>query len=223
MARISRLRGVQSLRRRPGNRAPRSIFLIVCEGETEKAYFDALRSHYGLSRAEVVIAENDEGSAPISVVVCAENKAREAGGYDRIFCVFDRDEHESFARARDRIAALAKRKQRSLPISEAVSIPCFEFWLLLHFEQTDAAFADCAAVIRRLREADKLPGYVKIDARKADAGVTQALMARLEQALANADWLAARAEANDWNPYTSAQTVVRALAKVKEEGRADEH
>lgn len=212
MARISRLRSPASFRRKTGHKPPRSITLIVCEGETEQAYFEAARVRYGLSRAEVVVAENAEGSAPISVVVCAEQKAQEAGGYDRIFCVFDRDGHESFQRAREKIGVLATRKRKPLSITEAISIPCFELWVLLHFERSDAGFADCAAVIRRIRE-QHLPDYLK-----AEAHTAAQLMDHLETAVTNANWLEQRAETNAWNPYTSVHKLIRHMATVAGEG-----
>lgn len=212
MARLSRLRGQASFRRRPGHKPPRTITLIVCEGDTEREYFEAARIHYGLSSAEVVVAENTQGSAPISVVQCAERKAQEAGGYDRIFCVFDRDGHESFHRARERIAALAARKKRPLSIAEAVSIPCFELWVLLHFERTDASFGNCAAVIQRIREQHD-GGY-----RKADARTSRQLIAHVNAAMENAVWLEGRAEENDWNPYTSVHSLLRHLARAAGEG-----
>lgn len=210
MARISKPRDSSSLRRRPGRKPQRAITLIVCEGETERAYFQAARQRYGLSTAEVVIADNTEGSAPISVVACAEKKCAEQGGYDQVYCVFDRNGHESFTRARERIRGLAKRKKKPLPIEEAISIPCFELWVLLHFEQTDAAFDSCADVIHHIR-AHHMAGYAK-----ADAAICQQLMAKLEAALANADWLEARAQDNDYNPYTSVQRVLRHFAAIAE-------
>ena len=51
-------------------------------------YFQATRSHFGLTTAEVVVADKTKGSAPISVVDYAQERAREPGGYDHIFCVF---------------------------------------------------------------------------------------------------------------------------------------
>ena len=72
---ISAVRPRSALQRRPGQRAPRSITLIVCEGETEEAYLEAARTHFDLTTAEVVIADNTKGSAPISVVNCAEERA----------------------------------------------------------------------------------------------------------------------------------------------------
>jgi hypothetical protein len=208
MTRISRPRSTASFRRRPGNKPPRSITLIVCEGETEREYFDAARAHYGLSRTEVVIAENTEGSAPISVVKCALKKSGEAGGYDWIFCVFDRDDHESFQRARKAIDTLSRRKKKPLPIGEAISIPCFELWLLLHFERSDASFSNCDDVIRRLRGHYKIPGY-----EKANTHIARLLMAHINTAIENAEWLEERAEVNGWNPYTSAHKLLRHLAR----------
>jgi len=103
MPRLSPIRRDSRLRRRAGNRPPRSVTLIVCEGETEREYLAVLCNRLGLLPTEVILAENTGGSAPISVVACAERRATERGGYDHIFCVFDRDSHESFERARSRI------------------------------------------------------------------------------------------------------------------------
>ena len=209
MARRSQIRGVRSFRRKPGRKPPRSITLIVCEGETERVYFNAARSHYGLSTAEVLVADNTLGSAPISVVRCAEAKSKERGGYDTIYCVFDHDGHESFGRARARIRALAGRAKNPLPMYEAISIPCFEFWILLHFEQTDAPFPHCDDVIRRVRDPSYLPKYAK-----ADAAIARRLMARMEHALENSEWLERTAEDGNQNPFTTVQHVLRHFAQV---------
>lgn len=204
---ISNLRGSRSFRRTAGQKPPRSITLIVCEGETEQEYFAAARIKYGLTTAEIILSENTVGSAPDSVVECAENKCGEQGSYDRVFCVFDRDGHESFDRARARIKALASRKRKSLPIDEAISVPCFEIWVLLHYERTDAPFTKCSNVIDKVR--NHMPGY-----EKADAAIAKQLMARMEDALENADWLEGRSEHNDYNPYTSVHHVLRHFAQV---------
>lgn len=208
MARISKLRDSASLRRKPGQNPPRSITLIVCEGETEQEYFAAARIKYGLTTAEIILAENTFGPAPISVVECAEKKHAEPGGYDQIYCVFDRDGHESFDRARNRIQTLASRKKKPLPIQEAISIPCFEFWVLLHYEKTDAPFNACSDVIHRIRDQD-FSIY-----EKANAAIARQLMASVADALKNAHWLEARAENNNYNPYTSVHKVLRHFEAV---------
>jgi hypothetical protein len=179
----------------------------VCEGETEQEYFNVARIQYGLTTAEIVLAENTKGPAPISVVECAEEKSGERGGYDKIYCVFDRDGHESFDRAREKIRGLAGRKKKPLPIEEAVSIPCFEVWVLLHFERRDAPFERCADVIDCVRV--HMPDY-----EKADDAIAKQLVARAKAAIENADWLEARAANNDYNPYTSVHRVLRHFASV---------
>jgi hypothetical protein len=204
---ISKLRGRRSFRRTAGQKPPRSITLIVCEGETEQAYFEAARIKFGLTTAEAILAENTKGPAPISVVECAEGKCAERGGYDRIYCVFDRDGHESFDRAREKIESLAGRKKKPLPIQEAISIPCFELWVLLHYEKTDAPFIHCANVIDRLR--NHMPGY-----EKANTAIARQIVARVADALGNADWLEARAVNNNYNPYTSVHKVLRHFEAV---------
>lgn len=208
MARISKLRDARSFRRRPGQKPPRSITLIVCEGETELVYFAAARVRYSLTTAEVVLAENTVGSAPISVVKCAERRLAEPGGYDKIFCVFDRDGHQSFEQARARIKALSGRRNKPLPISEAISIPCFELWVLLHFERMDAAFERCDGVVRRIRE-QHMANY-----EKADAKTTVQLMDKADTAITNAVWLEQRAMYNGYNPYTLVHHVLQHFESV---------
>ena len=208
MARISKLRDKRSFRRKPGQKRPRSITLIVCEGETESEYFAAARVRYGLTTAEVVLADNTEGSAPISVVKCDEKRSAEPGSYDKIFCVFDRNGHQSFGDARAKIVALASRKKRPLSIAEAISIPCFETWVLLHFERTDAAFVSCDEVIRRIRE-QHMANY-----QKADTDAAEQLMNNVDAAIANAEWLEPRAAHNNYNPYTSVHHVLRHFESV---------
>ena len=197
-----RTRSAQSLQRKPGRRAPREITLIICEGGSERVYFDALRNHLRLSTTEVSFP-CPQGSAPINVVDCAVKKARERGGYESIWCVFDRDEHESFDRAR---AKLQQHKRR-WHLHEAVSIPCVEFWLLLHFEFTDAPFPDCDAVIRRLVQ--HLPDYSKNDPRQVPP-----LLERLEQAMQHAQSLESQRTTIGDNPYTSVHHLVRHLQGI---------
>ena len=208
---ISRIRGRSQLRRHPGDRRPRSITLIVCEGETEQEYFDQVRRQLGLLTTEVVIPRDQGGLAPTSVVHYAETRAREQGGYDHIFCVFDRDDPANFARARAKLRTLASRSRNRLPIHEIASVPCFEVWILLHFGQTDAPFNACDNVIQRLRQ--HIPAY-----RKAGRECVRQLLPLLETALTNARWLASRTGIADENPSTAVRTVIDHLRAVNTPG-----
>jgi hypothetical protein len=182
--------------------------LIVCEGETERYYFEALRVRLDLSNAEVQVPPKPTGRSPRQLVEYADSQAKKSGGYDRIYCVFDRDTHDTFAEARQRIRDLARRSRNPLPISEAVSIPCWEVWVLLHFAQSDRPFTDAAQVV------DAVYVAATLIYGKADARVAKQLLDHLEEALKNADWLERRTGRTDENPSTSVHYVVRHLQDV---------
>lgn len=208
---ISRVRRRGQLRRQPGNRKPRSITLIVCEGETEQEYFDQIRRQLRLLTTEVVIPRDQGGLAPTSIVDYAEARGREQGGYDHIFCIYDRDDPANFARARAKLRTLASRSRNRLPIREIASVPCFEVWILLHFEQTDAPFNACDNVIQRVRQ--HMPEY-----KKADRDCVRQLLPLLETAHTNARWLASRVGIADENSSTAVHVVIEHLRAVSAAG-----
>ena len=170
-----------------------------------------MRRRLGLLTTEIVIPRDQGGLAPTSIVNYAEARAQEQGGYDHIFCVFDRDDPANFARARAKLRTLANRSRNRLPIQEIASVPCFEVWILLHFEQTDAPFNTCDNIIQRVRQ--HMPAY-----RKADRDCVRQLLPLLETALTNAIWLAGRTGIGDENPSTAVHTIIEHLRAVSAAG-----
>lgn len=63
----------------------RKTLLIVCEGQTEKCYFESFPVR--TVKVEVV---NLEGQSKLKLVECAEEMVR-GDGYDEVWCVFDMD------------------------------------------------------------------------------------------------------------------------------------
>jgi hypothetical protein len=158
-------RSQDSLRRYPGSRMPRARILIVCEGEeTEPNYFRAFRRHLRLTSVEVEVEGKHCGSAPISVVEFAirrkDQRAIEArqsdylAEYDEVWCVID-VENPSHNTSFDK----AIRRASSSGLRLAVSNPAFEFWYLLHYEDTSRAFASGNEVKRAL--ALHVPDYTE--------------------------------------------------------------
>ena len=146
--------------RREPSREPRASILIVCEGEkTEPSYFRSLCGSLELSNTEVEIVKSGSASAPISVVSRAvelrDARRRDSSrvDYDEIWCVMDVEvpEAESLRRA------LNKARGQNLDV--ALSNPCFEFWILLHFEYCGTLFHGCKAVVKRLKK--HIPKYKK--------------------------------------------------------------
>jgi hypothetical protein len=175
-------RSLNDLRRTPPNSKPRSIILIVCEdSKSAPAYFEVLRDKANVSTIEVEIIGDKSGSDPKSVV--AEAIARRKGrnhaakksvsmsAYDEVWCVFDR-ETPGTRPTFDGAVACA----RECGLKLAVSNPCFEYWVLLHFEETCRPFENCAELLKYLKQ-KHFPDYKKgnVNWSKLDANVSAAI------------------------------------------------
>jgi RloB-like protein len=160
--------------RRPPFREPRPIILIVCEGEkTEPEYFDGFARACRNARVTIEIAP--EHGVPRTLVTTAKEHKKRAEAaakregddnlaYDAVWCVFDVDDHPHVADAR--------QMARDNGIDLAVSNPCFELWLLLHFR--DAPGMQHRDTIRQMLSAH-LPGYDKgVEFAAYSAGYPQA-------------------------------------------------
>ncbi len=166
-------RGAKSLQRKKPKREPYDYVLIVCEGsKTECRYLQDLVADLHLNSANIRITGNC-GSAPISVVQAAIDWFNADRDYDRVYCLFDRDDHASYQQALDRIATTRLKRTNGRKINgqarfkAITSIPCFEYWLLLHFEYTTSPFAPtaqaspCKQIIAILEKKQYLAGYTK--------------------------------------------------------------
>ena len=91
------------LRRRRPIREAYDRVPIVCEGsKTEPAYLSELVDRHKLSTADVVVIGS--GSDPRALVKRAKTlrqAERRDDRYDRVYCVFDRDQHAQFDSASD--------------------------------------------------------------------------------------------------------------------------
>lgn len=150
----------RSLRRRGARLDSRPRILIVCEGSaTEPGYFSDLRQIAHVRAVEVVV--DDASGVPKTLVERAvvrkkasERDARRAGDinlrFDEVWCVFDVDAHPRLDEALQQAAANG--------IRVALSNPCFELWVLLHF-QDQRGFIDRHSAARACRR--HLPRYEK--------------------------------------------------------------
>ena len=204
-----RARSRQNTRRGRPFRDTHVRVLIVCEGsKTERNYFSDLASHYRLSDGTVTVV--GLGETPERVVEDAKSRryheSRTGDSYDKVFCVFDCDEHTGFGRA----STMARNSGFEL----ARSWPCFEFWFLLHFRYTRVPFARSGpnspadACLRELKEC--WPEYAKNLER-----LFQALRNSLESAKRHAE-RAARdaAQTEEPNPSTEVHELVTYLQSL---------
>ena len=143
----------------------RDRVLIVTEGlKTEPDYFRRLVDEFDLTTADVVRIVGDGGSAPISVFEKAKSIVDSDEDYEHIFCVFDRDQHESYGRALEKIAQLAsKKKFLGKTVMAITSIPCFEFWFILHVIESTKSYDSASKLIADLRKIELFKKYNKKD------------------------------------------------------------
>ena len=151
-------------RRKMAKRDPYERVLIVCEGEkTEPNYFRWLRNRLGLNSANVVIADRKGGLDPKSLVEYAIDEYNKEKDFDNVYCVFDKDKHTTYDAALNQIAS--KHFKGGGKLHAAQSVPCFEFWLLLHFRYTTHQYdapldaSNCDLVINEIER--YIPGYEK--------------------------------------------------------------
>lgn len=208
-------KSIQALQRRAAKRAPYDKILIVCEGEkTEPFYFQGVRDHYGLNTANVEIC-GECGSDPKSVVHYAKQRYREerdAGdAFDRVFCVFDKDAHHHYDEAVQTVAAQKPHKT----YFAITSVPCFEYWLLLHFIYTTRSFVALPGnsagnqLLAELRH--YLPEY-----QKGQQALFAELIGQLEFATKNAQRALREANASGTdNPTTRVHELVSFMRGIK--------
>lgn len=214
-------KGIRNLKRRRANRQHYSKVLVVCEGEkTEPHYFKGLKDHYGLNSAIIEIC-NSRGSDPYSIFTFAKQRYRDekATGdpFDRVYCVFDKDNHKTYEKTLEAI-----RKVKPEKTFKAVnSVPCFQYWLLLHFYYTTRPYSPlpknsaCNQVLADLEK--HLPCYTK-----GDMNIFLKLINKIDFAKKNArkSWKVAT-QADTDNPTTLVHNLVDYLQNIKNSATAD--
>lgn len=167
----SRERQRRQFERKLNQRASYDRILIVSEGsKTEPDYFGEIRAMHRLHTANVVVRPSGLGTAPIQVVQYAKelfeggdrHRRIQARAFEQVFAVFDRDDHESYFEALHLAESLDGKLRndvrQAIRFRAIASVPSFELWLLLHYEDIRAPLRRDEAM-RRLRQ--HFPGYIK--------------------------------------------------------------
>lgn len=166
-------------RKRKEHRNPKKRILVLCEGETEVAYFKGIkRSHRFRGKASLKVecpTKHDAKSLVDRAVRMKKEAKKERNPYDGgVWVVFDKDPHQ------DQEEAFKKAGENSIGI--AFSSLSFEYWYLLHFKKTTRTFTDQDELMADLRK--EWPGY-----EKTGQDHFGELGEKLPQAIENAEWL----------------------------------
>ncbi|WP_048767772.1 RloB family protein [Oligella urethralis] len=200
-------RAKNSFIQRKARRQAYDKILIVGEGKSERFYFNDARNFHQLNTVTVQSLGKDPMRLVQSAIKEYEQSELIGDAYDMVYCVFDKDQHVEYKEA---IAEL----NRQQPIGKwhaITSVPCFEYWLLLHFKYTTQPFNNCASIIQQLT--GFLPSYSKgLD------GLYHKLSDKMDKAIANAQkaTIEARNNRSD-NPSTLVYQVVKHLQKIEKQ------
>lgn len=211
----------RQLERKQERRASYDRILIVSEGsKTEPNYFREIRATHRLHTANVEVQPSELGTAPIQVVTYAQtlfengdrHKNIQKRAFEKIYAVFDRDDHDSYYDALQLAESLdgKLRNDAKQPVTfQAVaSVPSFELWLLLHYEDIQAPLHR-DEVVRRLKQ--HISEYEK-GAGKTFATTNENLAVALERA----ERLATRFTADtDPEPFTAIAGLVILLTTLR--------
>lgn len=156
--------------------------LIICEDKkSSKMYFEAFKKDEKLKRdlASVSIeVVHPKDHSPVGLVTEAKQKKikakRDRNPYDEIWIVLDKDYHANIYKAFD--MAYANK------FKIALSVICFEYWILLHFEKTCKAFTKCDSIIKYIRKYH-FPEYLKCENVYVD------LKDKVTDAIKNGKWV----------------------------------
>lgn len=124
---------------RGGGRRDARLIVIAPEGsETEKQYFEGLQQRGVIDRRRVIVevlaSAEDTHSAPKHLLQRLqefEQRHDIVKGLDQLWLVLDLDHWSAPSHIHNLTAVIQRARQRGYFV--AVSNPCFELWLLLHF------------------------------------------------------------------------------------------
>lgn len=156
-------RSNRNLRRHKPSRPPFDRVLIVCEGrKTEPNYLNEIRTLLRIAPVHFKIMQSLYGTQPLQIVECAIDEFNKTKSFERVYAVFDRDDHDTYANAIHKAEAFSNKlknnERKPVQFIAIASVPCFELWLLLHFADIKAWLHRNEA-LERLRQF--IPGYEK--------------------------------------------------------------
>ena len=223
-----RAKTAKQISRKTPSLVPRERILIVTEGQvTEVHYFNHIKARLRLPNIDIDVCGSEFGSSPRSIVNYAEKRtnsegASETGGYDRVYCVFDRDTHSDFESALSRVIALNKKSSKFCAgyIEAVWSNPCFEVWLIYHFAFSRKPFLETGSKSASKNAASELTKYT--DFHNYDKHLSENQLLKLENktplAVANAKRAFADYKATgEANPSTKVHVLVEYLWGLRKE------
>ena len=183
--------GYSSKQRNSGLKHSKKIMLIATEGnnQTETNYF----RHFKSSNYRIIFTQGND-TDPVKMMTTLKKQFKEIGleqdKGDLGVCLVDTD-CEEFKNSQIKAADMLSTKS----IKQYVSSPCFEIWLLCHFEFSTKQYNSSNEVIKSLKK--YLADYVK-----NDETIFEKTMHKIEIAIKNAKALNKYCVSTGKSPHT---------------------
>ena len=219
-------RRIPKLKRKNPRLEPKRRFILFCEGEkTEIEYFKtisricsstliAVESYGGVGVPKTIASKAIEKAKSLGLTPKSRHKKDSYEERDKVWAVFDRDEHDRFNEA------VMKCEQQNVGVAR--SNPCFELWLILHeqdynrpedrhamqkrlaqlrqeYDPDGSKTPDCDDLVKRVEEAEQR-GERGLQNRETGGdpyGNPSTTVGRLTRAIREADQLATRRSSPD--------------------------
>lgn len=187
------------------NRQLQPLHLFICEdSKSSKYYMQGLGKVKGIN----IKTENAYGTSPQNVFETALDKKKlfSDSEFVNIYCLFDKDDCSDVEFKR------VIQECRKEGFIEAVSVPCYEYWLLLHIQKTSKSFLntkECCEYFRNLYN-KKFKTTYELPQLKAKSDIFNDLKEGLDFAIKNAEELDLDENSN---PYTNMHKVISELLK----------
>lgn len=166
-----------------GRKLKRTVLIVTEARETEPNYFRGLRDDSIVSDRFAVTVKSSKGKAPSKTVqkAISDNEKQEGRGeaYDKVWCILDVEERDN----REQIDAALKLADDH-GIKVCLSNPCFEVWLLFHFDEKIRGDANSSQVIELVR--GHWTKHCKTSYEKNDDQLYTRIAQRTETAITNA-------------------------------------
>ena len=170
----------------------RPNYFVFCEGETEVAYTEMLRSHY---RLPILIIARKTLQNVTTALVDRSKAVYVQTASDRTYLMYDLD-----------VAEMLERLQKVTGAELLCSNPCFELWLLLHYQdiKTPLTSADCIKKLKAVAKQYKKGALADEMAKQLNSNVRKAIKR-------------AKGMQKYGNPSTTVYLLVEELERLKED------
>lgn len=197
-------------RRSKSSRLKPLIVVVFDDTKTAPAYFKALREQLGRQvNLKLVPARDDGAEAEATIDLAVVEVPRDdPDAPTTVWALVDLEGK----RDSQRISALRTRAKDG-GVHLALSQPCFEVWVLLHFKKTGRPFDNCGEVVAEVKPAWDGAGLPPFPQKKAQADYSL-IVDRIPAAIANAKSMSPGQE----GCWTEVGTVVEAIRTLLANG-----